>query len=301
MKAASNSVSYVLLGLLPVIAAVIWFTGQRYDHALIDFKAYGAAFNLPLTFADLKQLPSPRSYTQENLYEYIDGHADYFISNGFISLGVFEYIKANGNPASPDVTVEVYDMSAPIQAFAVLTGELPDGAQSVEIGNMGYMTSKGISFFTGRYFVKITAFSEGTDVKGIAEKVASSVNPTPEPFPLFAAFPDIGNHISTRFIKENYRGLDFMKNVLERQYNIGGKQLTIALLSTKEPEAFVGRTLSFLNKSKIRVEAVTRGNAKYYKVFDPYEGTWYLIPNAERVFALYGDADDEIIGKVIKQ
>lgn len=234
MRSASNIASYSLLGLLPIIAAVIYLTGQRYDPAVIDFKSHGAGFNLPAAIDELKQLPNPRTFSKDNLYEYIDGHADYFIGNGFVSLNVVEYIKANGNPASPDITVEIYDMSLPIQAFGVLTGELAEGAESVEIGNMGYMTSKGINFFTGRYFVKITSFSGGFDMKSIAGKVASAVNPKPEPFPLFAAFPDIGTPTATHFIKESYRGVDFMKNVLEREYAIGSRHVTIALLSAKK-------------------------------------------------------------------
>ncbi|MBF0464191.1 MAG: hypothetical protein HQK88_05535 [Nitrospirae bacterium] len=303
MRTASNIASYSLLGLLPIIAAVIYLTGQHYDPAVIDFKSHGSGVSLPASIDDLKQLPNPRSFSKDNLYEYIDGHADYFIGNGFVSLNVVEYIKTNGNPASPDITVEVYDMSLPIQAFGVLTGELSEGAESVEIGNMGYMTSKGINFFTGRYFVKVTSFSGGFDIKTIAGKIAASVNPNPEPFPLFAAFPDVGTPTAIRFIKESYRGVDFMKNVLEREYTIVSKHVTIALLSaTKENSAvIIQQTISFLNKSKVKFEEVAHTNAKYYKITDPYEGTWYLIPNGERVFALYGDVDDGIIGKVIKQ
>ncbi len=37
-----------------------------------------------------------------------------------------------------------------------------------------------------------------------------------------------------------------------------------------------------------------------YKVSDPYEGEWMLIPLSGRVFGIYGSYNDEVIDSLIK-
>ncbi|MEO5361989.1 MAG: hypothetical protein H7843_16390, partial [Nitrospirota bacterium] len=129
---------YLLMGLLPIIAAVIYMTGQRYDAAAVNFtfqKGSAESIQLPEDVEGYKKVGRPRQFTKNNLYEYNNGHAEYFIAKGFSSLTVYEYAKAG---TQADTLVEIYDMGKPIQAFAVLTDELPADSTAASVGTMGY-------------------------------------------------------------------------------------------------------------------------------------------------------------------
>src|SRR5271169_3820288 len=118
MSQVSLKYRLLLLGLLPLIAGILYFRGQKYDPALIDFKtASPQNVNEPLvspqTMQEPRTLPvnqavvhdiagfqnrgEPHHYTKENLYEHVDGHAEYFISAGFQGLTVTDYITAESN------------------------------------------------------------------------------------------------------------------------------------------------------------------------------------------------------------
>src|SRR5512136_2273231 len=110
----------LLIGLLPIIAGILYFRGQRYDPALIDFTTVVRPQTLepvstrqpiekpqtPSTVqevAGFRQFGETHRYTKENLYERVDGHAEYFISAGFQGLTVTEYNVTGSN--SPEAAI----------------------------------------------------------------------------------------------------------------------------------------------------------------------------------------------------
>src|SRR5574340_658280 len=62
-----------------------------------------------------------RTYTPQTLYECIDGAADLFLAYGFQTLTHGEY----GADDAHLITVDVYDMGAPLHAFGVFSSERP--------------------------------------------------------------------------------------------------------------------------------------------------------------------------------
>jgi hypothetical protein len=63
----------------------------------------------------------PRTYRPDDLYEYIDGNADLFLSYGFVQVTVGDYAPTDGSEGW--ITVDVYDMGAPLHAFGVYRAE----------------------------------------------------------------------------------------------------------------------------------------------------------------------------------
>ncbi|HAM52078.1 MAG TPA: hypothetical protein DCP92_15835, partial [Nitrospiraceae bacterium] len=159
----------LLIGLLPVIAAVLFVKGQRYDPALIDFKAVkqqetpSPAVSLQSIrespapavgggITGFRQLGQPQNYTKENLYEHVDGHAEYFIGAGFMALTVRDYISEDSKATAPEIETEVFDMGKSIQAFGVLADESGENPAAVSVGTVGFKTSSGVNFIEGRYY-----------------------------------------------------------------------------------------------------------------------------------------------------
>ena len=310
----------VLIGLLPLIAGILYIRGQKYDPALIDFKtaarqeASDPAVTLPTTkdselitivqdIEDFRKLGEPRRYTKENLYEHVNGHAEYFISAGFQGLTVTGYVAAGSKADQAEIQAEVFDMGNGIQAFGVLADESGENPLPVSVGTMGYKTSSGVNYIKGRYYVKISAYSPKTPVIKFAKGFADTLSGEQDSFQVFSKFPDLGKVGKTTFAKEGYRGLDFLHNVIEREYSSGSGKIKVALMagSEKETRPLMSAFLDYFGKSGMRVEKTEKSGAEVYKVMDKYEGNWFLIRSGGTVFGLFGTDDEEILKRLIKK
>ena len=309
----------ILIVLLPVIAVALYVNGQRYDPALIDFKAVvrqetpGSAASLqPVQessapaiargIAGFQQLGPLHNYTKENLYEHVDGHAEYFISAGFVALAVAEYVSAGSKSTAAEIQTEVFDMGKSIQAFGVLADESGENPVPVPLGTMGFKTSGGVNFIKGRYYVKISALDPKAPVLKFARAYDETLPSVRDSFQAFAKLPNMGKVVNTRFVKEGYRGLDFLRNVIEREYSVGGRRITVALITGGEQElhSVMSSFLEYFKKSGMPLEKLQRGGKEIYKVMDKYEGNWFLIPSRAAIFGVFGTDDEEILGYFMK-
>lgn len=304
----------LLLALLPCIAVFIYAKGQKYDPALLDFKAHkgsgppqtektaeqlssNVSAPIPTELDGFRQFGKSREYTKENLYEQVNGHAEYFISAGFVRLSVLEYVVTGSQSSQSDIQAEVYDMGKNIQAFGVLVDESGENPAPAQVGSMGFKTSNGVNFIKGKYYVKISAFNNKTPVLKFAKSFEKTLNAGADAKAVFSKFPDIGKINSTRFIKEGYRGLDFLRNVVEREYSFNGKTIQVALLAEKENEAqkLMSALLVHFKKSDTKFDKTLRNGKDIYKVIDKYEGDWFLISGQGVLFGIYGNADEEVL------
>jgi hypothetical protein len=321
MKSVRLRYRVLLVGLLPCIAAAIYFSGQRYDAALIDFRTEVkqqvpvSSTASPLSveqppivpasreIAGFRQFDQERRYTKENLYEHVDGHAEYFISAGFAGLTVTDYIQSVSNIKQAEIQAEVFDMGKSIQAFGVLADESGENAAPVSVGAMGFRTSGGLNFIKGRYYVKITAFSPKTPVLTFAKGFADTLTTDQGSFKVFSKFPNIGKVEHTRFVKEGYHGLDFLHNVIEREYSLGDKKIKVALVtgSKQEMKALRSSFLDYFKKYAVPFEKIEKSGKEVYKVMDKYEGNWFLIPAHEAIFSVFGTEDEGILKYFVKE
>ncbi len=303
---ASHIYRVLLLVLLPVIGLVLYLEGQDYDPALIRFTspeigAGAEAALFPREIGGFSRSGQVRIYSKENLYEYVNGHAEYFLSAGFVRLAVGEYIRTGTEPAQPDIVVDIYDMGKAIQAFGVLSGEIGDQGTTVAIGAMGTKTDRGVSFISGKYYVKITSYQGGTPLDAVAKEIDRSIGASSKEITMFSGLPILGDVVTTRYIKEAYRGMDFANNVLEREYLIQGKTVQVALMTGTgaEIQRLVASYLAFFRGSDTPFEKISRDGRDFYKVMDPYEGEWYLVPFADSLFGIYGIEDSMVLDQVL--
>ena len=309
----------LLIGLLPLIVGVLYFRGQKYDPALIDFKTTtrqevpGPAAvpqvlkesqPLPVAqdIAGFRKINEAHRYTKENLYEHVDGHAEYFISAGFQGLTITEYVSSGSSASEPEIQAEVFDMGKSIQAFGVLSDESGEHPTPVSVGTLGYRTSNGVNFIKGRYYVKVSAFSPKTKVIAFAERFANTLSAEKDSFQIFSKFPILGKIEATRFVKEGYRGLDFLHNVIEREYATANGKIKVALMagSQDEMQKLLSSFLDYFGKFNMRYEKIERDGRELYKILDKYEGNWFLIPSRDAIFCLFGTEDDNILNIVMK-
>jgi len=294
----------LLLLLLSAVAVLFYLEGQRYDPALIDFKSSAISSGpalLPDEFAGYNLKGRVRIFTADNLYEYINGHAEYFISAGFEGLSVGEYVKVGTEQRDPEVVVEIYDLGRNIQAFGVLADEAGDTPIESMGGIMGFRGSQGMSFIAGKYYVKINTYRDETPILELAGLIDDEIGGRSDFLDAFSSLPDLGTPVATRFIREAYRGLDFVDNVIEREYSLDGNQVQVFLVAGEEEEisGLKASYLDFFRESEVECLELEEGGKQFYKVLDPYEGNWFLIPGGDVLFGIYGTQDVEIVKKII--
>jgi hypothetical protein len=296
----------LLLALLPIIALLLYVEGQDYDSSLINFQPSAQTRTsdfFPRAVGPFSRSGSIQNYTRENLYEYVNGHAEYFISAGFENLAVAEYIRAGSDPDRPEVVAEVYDMGKAIQAYGVLVDEAGSSPVEMNGNRISFKSSQGFSFASGRYYVKIDVYDESIPAMIFADPIGGKIGETPDLDSLFSHFPDLGTVIRTRYIKEAYRGLGFVKNVMEREYDLNGSVVQVFLSRGSEGEIqeLTESFLKYFSSSGMESRAIKENGKTYYHVMDPYEGDWYLIPRKERLFGIFGAADRSLLEKFFKE
>lgn len=282
---APVAVRLLLLALLPLLAALLYWRGQHYDPALLDFKSAGTTLSrfLPTEAENWRRAESVRLFGKENLYEYINGHAEYFLSAGFRSLAVAEYrLPTDGK--QPSAVVDLYDMGEPLNALGVLMDEMGSG-QPIQVGDMGFQANRGVGFIAGPYYVKLAAFADGLPLLTVAlavrQALQKSAGPSLERGALDGLFPNLGTVTTTRFIKENYHGWSFLQRVVERgfQRSDGRVIQAFSVLGTLAQKRAWGEAfLIFFRQegsvvTEIQVEGIT-----ILQIADRYEGDWILIP-----------------------
>lgn len=196
--------------------------------------------------AGWKRVEGPAVYTRENLFEYIDGAADLFLQYDFRELAASRY-ESDGGKVS--LTVDVYRMGGPIDAFGVYSRERPARGTFLPLGAEGYAGDGSAYFLAGDCYVKVNleGASPGTaDVPvTFARAVAGRIG---GPFQLPAelgSFPSDGKvERSEMFTSKDYLGLAFLENVFSAEYTAGGKRFSLFFIrsaSADKARALLGK------------------------------------------------------------
>jgi len=119
-----------------------------------------------------KRLDSTRVYNAANLYDYIDGAADVFLSYEFQELRVADYESAGGGL----VTVEIYRHKSPVDAFGIYSRERPTEGPFLEISEQGYYREGILNFVQGAAYVKIASINVRENMGGQLREFAQKVS-----------------------------------------------------------------------------------------------------------------------------
>jgi len=132
----------------------------------------------------------PASYTRANLYDYIDGGADFYLSYAFQGAVVANY----SGPAGAKITVELYDMGSSYDAFGVFAHE--QAKQNPPIGQGGSYAGGLLTFWKGRVFARMFAERESPATREavlkLGKKIAAAVRVTGPKPPLLGLLPQVG-------------------------------------------------------------------------------------------------------------
>lgn len=121
-------------------------------------------------------------YTRDNLYEYIDGGAELFLSFGFERMTSRIYVRDD----QPDILLDIFDMGSSESAFGVFSHSRE--RLETEYGQ-GSQSSPGlILFWKDRYYVSLLANPETPESRRALDWIARRIENT---IPKTGPLPDI--------------------------------------------------------------------------------------------------------------
>lgn len=299
---APFGVRLALIALLPLLALALYLDGQRYDPDLVELKPRQSVAGpeptlFPEDLAGLPRAGAVRRFTEDNLYEYINGHAEYFIGAGFRGLAVGEYGSAgDGQPA---LVVNLYDLGEALNAFGVLVDEAGE-QEAVEVGAMGFRNGQGLSFIQGRFYVQMSLFDDALSAETLGAALAGNLAGQVEKQDLAFRFPDLGTVTTTRFVKEDYRGLEFLNEVLERGFERDGREIHAFLVraTTEEIDVLIADFEAFFREDEMPYRRIERDGLSFYQIDDPYEGEWFFVPIGKRLLGVYAPVEPSLMEEI---
>lgn len=113
----------------------------------------------------------PLEYTEENLWEYINGAAENFIAYDFECVIAQGYVSPDGD----GLKVEIYKHAGPLMAFGIYTQFRSPGVTFFKVGNEAFGDPYSLHFWKGPYYVKIDVFEESEELSGAMKSFASAV------------------------------------------------------------------------------------------------------------------------------
>jgi hypothetical protein len=176
------------------------------------------------------------SFTAENLYEKINGRAEFYLAYDVVDMTFASY--EDGTDGGQFIDVSVYDMDTPTFAFGVFAGERTFGAPPLGLGRDSYRSGANYYIWKGQYYIQIIASDTTAELqrKGldVGRRVAAVLGDDGEVVWGLENLPQEDRVPgSEHFFLVDAMALDFMRNTYTAEYVKSGTHLT-AFLSRRD-------------------------------------------------------------------
>jgi hypothetical protein len=165
-------------------------------------------------------------FTADNLYDHIDGEADFVVRFGFRSLAQGTYRRG----AEVQSTVDVYDMGSADNAFALFRSRADVEARALDVGTEGAGDEARVEFWQGRFYVDLSIWSPeaGASVLALARELARALPPTKAWPAYLKLLPQRGRVArSEQYLPTDFLGHEFLRRAVTARYKLGGRQAVL--------------------------------------------------------------------------
>jgi hypothetical protein len=146
-----RSKNWMFAAVVIAVVAAAAATGCK-KHQADPFPASGAV-------AGWEKTSDTRTFDAKNLWQYIDGDAEQYISAGVVTTSTSDY-KYQGQL---EATVDVHTMGDAAGAGKILEAGRSKDAKSVQMGDAGIAYAQSVIFRKGPYLVRIVAYESTPD------------------------------------------------------------------------------------------------------------------------------------------
>ncbi len=247
-----------------------------------------------ITFPELsgfKKTTSYPVYVPENLWDFINGAADTYLSYGFIDLHVAEYKKGKNV-----IKVEIYRHTDNTTAFGIYSTERSPSFRFINLGAQGYIADASINFFKGNFYVKIKTFSKSgktiQTAESLAVRISDMLDGDSKMPSVLSMFPEIGRKINEEtFINESVLGHKFLNKAFKANYEIGPDIFSIYIIEKNSPDDVIKQVDSYMAAAGIDSEESE--SAGKYVLKDGYNGTIFLAWKENIIVVISGLSKDQ--------
>jgi hypothetical protein len=217
----------------------------------------------------------PLTYTEDNLWEYIDGAAENFLSFEFRQVFAQNYISDDGL----GLTIEIYEHASPLMAYGIYAQMRSPGLAHHEIGGGAFSDEYSMNFWKDRFYVRAAAFEPGEKTRKALEAFATAIAARiPEGGalpPEAAVFPEEGLVPNdTRYITQGVLGREKFPPAFVGTYRVRGEEAKL-YLSTLADSAAASDTFIWYSDELESFQATSEGPDGTYVLGlgkDPYQG-----------------------------
>jgi hypothetical protein len=186
----------------------------------------------------------PRFYAAD-LYQYIDGAAEAFHMYDLVAMVHREYKAGDA-----EITVDIYDMGEPINAFGIYSAERSPENRYIQAGAEGYIDEHVLNFLQGSFYVKLSGFSDKGSaqplMRSFAGEISKRIGGGAALPAILAVFPASGRVArSEKCVKRAALGHEFLAPACTADYRFAGKQSSL-LISTSADAAQAKKKLELL-------------------------------------------------------
>ena len=179
-------------------------------------------------------------FNHENLWEQINGHADFFLSYDMVRMTLAVY--TDSSDPGKFISVSIYDMGNPTNAFGVFTAERQEETHSVDLGRDGYRFGAHLFIRKGPYYVCFIASEDGPDLQEINLLLAAK---------LMDSLEDFGGAVvglgmlpekdmvpgSEQYYRKDAMGLGFLNDTFMARYRKNSVLITFFITNRGNPAA----------------------------------------------------------------
>jgi hypothetical protein len=186
----------------------------------------------------------PVHYQPENLYDYINGEAELYLSYGFKELATLTYFW--GDPEDTSIVVDIYDMGDRLNAFGLYSNYTFPEYNYEDMGVEVIVSDYGIKFFKDRYVVEIQSSGVSPKLDNamriVARRTVKRIFEPPDQPNLFVLLPPEGRIDKTeRYKAQEMLNQDFLPGGFEAKYRILGEEgVGFVILFENEQTALEG-------------------------------------------------------------
>jgi hypothetical protein len=233
--------------------------------------------------------PDSAMYGPDNLWEYIDGAADLFVSYGFKRLQCATY----RTPAGAEVRAEAYRHASATQAYGMYSQERSPENAPVHIGIEGCADEGMVNVVLGSWYLKVSGSVPATreDLLIVAKAIDSvlgSPRGLPEGFSLLPPGQRIAR--SEQYIARDFLGYGFLANVFLARYGEGeGCQMFV--VRTASPDAARRACESLVRNGTTSGPGVA---PSITHIIDPHHGPMDVAIRGADLFGVMGCSKNEV-------
>lgn len=217
-----------------------------------------------------ERLDQISKFSPENLFDYINGAAELYLSYDFQELLVSEYTDSKG----ASIIIEVYRHKTPDHAFGIYSQERPDEGSFLHIGAQGYLEGTILNFLSGEYYLKINCYDAGKKTEdhllAFARQMEKNLDGQASMPKLSSLFPEKGkNKNSEKFIARDFLGYQFLHSSFTAEYELGGADFKLFIIKGEDSQDCKNMVTQYLQKID---SPEKKGKEGRFIITDPYHG-----------------------------